>query len=62
MTRSNDWYIVDAATGTILSARDCYFLHGEDFPDNEVFASMSDDAMSYYATEHGIPLTLPPTA
>ena len=57
--RTKDWYIVDAESGTILRASNCYLLQDSDFPDNAIFAEMSDDEVSYYATEHGQTLSLP---
>lgn len=46
-------FIVDASSGTILPAQKCYLLHADDFPDDDAFACMSDDAVSAFAAEHG---------
>ena len=53
----NNTFIIDAKSGTILPAGDCYLLRGDEFPDNDSFFVMSDDEMSAYAAAHGLPLT-----
>jgi hypothetical protein len=53
------YFIVDASSGTILPAQECYLLRADDFPDDDAFACMSDDEVSAFATEHGQPLPLP---
>jgi hypothetical protein len=51
-----NYYIVDATSGTILPAQECYLLRADDFPDDEEFAVMSDDDVSMFAIEYGQPL------
>ncbi len=51
-----DYYVIDATSGTILPAQECYLLRRDAFPGNEEFAVMSDDDVSMFAVEYGRPL------
>jgi hypothetical protein len=56
---ASPYFIVDASSGTILPAQECYLLRADDFPDDATFACMSDSAVGAFAAEYGEPLSLP---